>query len=95
MKNWEKIVLGSIGLIGSRVGLALWRGSLNWNAETNFQLDGSRVFYILLITFLLTKRLKAFVISTRKIGKIIVTKVTTKSILFGATVSRIRTSGGK
>ena len=34
MKNWKKIVLGSVGLIGSGVGLALWSGSSNWKAET-------------------------------------------------------------
>jgi hypothetical protein len=34
MKNWEKIALTSVGLIGSGVGLALWYGRANWNEET-------------------------------------------------------------
>lgn len=34
MKNWKKIALGSVGLIGSGIGLAFWSISSNWNAET-------------------------------------------------------------
>jgi hypothetical protein len=34
MKNWKKISLATLGLAGAGVGLALWSGSANWNAET-------------------------------------------------------------
>lgn len=35
MKNWIKIASGSVGFIGSGVGLALWSSLSNWNAETS------------------------------------------------------------
>lgn len=34
MKNWAKFSLAGFGLIGAGVGLALWSGAANWNAET-------------------------------------------------------------